>query len=213
MPPSSPAPHSPHIPQFRFNPCDICTDPVDESLQVNDSFTGPSLSPSDPSPASLELTTELPTPALVAATLMPSHPILTRAKASIFKTRHPVYLALLGSSGLLSALLASTEPEGFKSAAKNPAWLAAMDEEIQALQTNRTWILVPRPANTNIVGSKWVFRTKYLPDGFIEHLKARLVAKGYTQVPGLDYTDTFSPVIKATSVRVVLSLEIGRAHV
>jgi hypothetical protein len=139
---------------------------------------------------------------------MPSHPMLTQAKADIFKTRHPAYLALLGSFGLLSALLASTEPKGFKSAAKNPAWLAAMDEEIQALQTNRTWILVPRPTNTNIVGSKWVFRTKYLPDGSIERLKARLVAKGYTQVPGLDYTDTFSLVIKATTVHVVLSLAV-----
>ena len=89
-------------------------------------------------------------------------------------------LAVLGSSGLLSALLASTEPKGFKSAVKNLAWLTAMDEEVQALQNNCTWILVPRPANTNIVGSKWVFRTKYLPDGSIEHLKARLVAKGYT---------------------------------
>ncbi|GMY18251.1 Retrovirus-related Pol polyprotein from transposon RE1, partial [Fagus crenata] len=68
MPPSSPAPHSPHIPQSGSNPCHICTDPVDESLQVNDSLTGPSLPPSDPSPASLELTTELPTPAPVAAT-------------------------------------------------------------------------------------------------------------------------------------------------
>uniref|UniRef100_A0A2N9HRT6 Uncharacterized protein n=1 Tax=Fagus sylvatica TaxID=28930 RepID=A0A2N9HRT6_FAGSY len=108
----------------------------------------------------------------------------------------------------LPALLVSTEPKGFKSAAKNPAWLAAMDEEVQALQQNCTWVLVPRLANTNIVGSKWVFRTKYLPDGSIERLKARLVAKGYTQVPGLDYTDTFSPVIKATTVRVVLSLAV-----
>uniref|UniRef100_A0A2N9JAS4 Reverse transcriptase Ty1/copia-type domain-containing protein n=1 Tax=Fagus sylvatica TaxID=28930 RepID=A0A2N9JAS4_FAGSY len=135
-------------------------------------------------------------------------PMLTRAKADIFKTRHPAHLGLVESSGLLSALLASTEPKGFKSAAKNPEWLAAMDEEIQTLQSNRTWILVPRPANTNIMGSKWVFRTKYLPNGSIERLKARLVAKGYTQVPGLDHTDTFSPIIYATTVCVVLSLAV-----
>ena len=74
-----------------------------------------------------------------------------------------------------------------------------MDKEVQALQNNCIWILVSRPTNTNIVGSKWVFRTKYLFDGSIERFKALLVDKGYTQVLGLDYTDTFSPVIKATS--------------
>ncbi|XP_075666058.1 uncharacterized protein LOC142635884 [Castanea sativa] len=174
---------------------------------VDDSLAGPSLSHSDPSPASL-VPTELPPAAPVADPLVSSHPMLTRAKAGIFKTRHPANLAFLGSSGLLSALLASNEPKGFKTAAKNPAWLATMDEEVQALQNNHTWILVPRPANTNIVGSKWVYQTKYLPDGSIERLKARLVAKGYTQVPGLDYTDTFSPVIKATTIRVVLSLAV-----
>ena len=58
------------------------------------------------------------------------------------------------------------------------------------------------------MGSKWVFRTKYLPDGSIKRLKACLVAKGYTQVLGLDYTDTCSPVIKATTIHVVLSLAV-----
>ncbi len=183
---------------------------MDESVQATTSHVGSSLSHSNSSTAPPEPVTELPIiarPPIFAAS-SGSHPMLTRAKADIFKTRHPAHLGLVESSGLLSALLASTEPKGFKSAAKNPAWLNAMDDEIQALQSNRTWILVPRPANTNIVGSKWVFRTKYLPDGSIESLKARLVAKGYTQVPGLDYIDTFSPVIKATTVRVVLSLVV-----
>ena len=125
--------------------------------------------------------------------------MLTRAKAGIFKTRQLANLSVLSSSRLLSALLASPEPKGFKSASKNPAWLAAMDKEVQALQHNLTWVLVPRPAHTNIVGSKWVFQTKYLPDGSIECPKARLVAKCYTQVPDLDYIDTFSSVIKATT--------------
>jgi hypothetical protein len=206
----SPTPHSQHIPQSESNPCIICTDPVDESVQATTSHASSSPSHSNSSTAPPEPITELPIIARpsISATSSGSHPMLTRAKVGIFKTRHPAHLSLVESSGLLSALLASTEPKGFKSVAKNPAWLAAMDEEIQALQSNHTWILVPRPANTNIVGSKWVFRTKYLPDGSIERLKARLVAKGYTHVPGLDYTDTFSPVIKATTVRVVLSLAV-----
>ena len=118
--PSSPMPPSQHITQFGSTSCGICTNPVDEPLHVNDSLTGPSLPHSDPSPTSLELTTELSTPAPVATALMASHPMITRAKAGIFKNRHMVNLALLGSFGLLSALLASTEPKGFKSVTKNP---------------------------------------------------------------------------------------------
>ncbi|KAF5480179.1 hypothetical protein F2P56_000945 [Juglans regia] len=144
-----------------------------------------------------------------------SHPMVTHAKSEIFKTRHPihpihpVHLSLVQSSPLLHALLVTSEPKGFKSIAKNPAWLAAMDDEMKALQTNHTWDLVPRPSNTNIVGSKWVFWTKFHSDGSIDRFKAHLVAKGYTQLPCLDYTDTFSPVVKASIVRVVLSLTVS----
>ena len=101
------------------------------------------------------------------------------------------------------------EPKGFKSAAKHPGRIAAMDEEIQALHKNHTWDLVPKPPNKNVVGSKWVFRIKYLFDGTMDRLKARLVAKGFTQQPGLDFTDTFSTVVKASTVRVVLSLAVS----
>ena len=83
-----------------------------------------------------------------------------------------------------------------------------MDEEFQALQQNDIWTSIPRPANTNNVGSKWVVCIKYLPNGSVKCFKAPLIAKGYTQVPGLDYTDTFSPVVKATTVRVVFSIVV-----
>ena len=142
MPPSSPAPHSPQIAQSKSSPCVLCIDPVDESLKAGNSLAGPSLQHSDPSPTSL-VPTKLPPTTSVATIPTGSYHMFTRAKAGIFKTRHQANLAVLGSSGLLSALLASTEPKGFKSAAKNPAWLAAMDEEVQPLQNNHTWILVP----------------------------------------------------------------------
>lgn len=83
-----------------------------------------------------------------------------------------------------------------------------MKEEIDALHANRTWDLVPPPPNTNIVGSKWVFRTKYKFDGSIERYKARLVAQSFTQIPGSDFHHTFSPVVKAAMVRVILALSV-----
>jgi hypothetical protein len=71
-----------------------------------------------------------------------------------------------------------------------------MREEIQALYANRTWTLVPFHPLMNVVGSRWVYRIKHRFDGNIERYKARLVARGFTQQQGIDYSETFSPVIK-----------------
>lgn len=86
--------------------------------------------------------------------------------------------------------------------------LLAMQEEMEALRHNNTWTPVPRPSSSNVVGSKCVYLTKYNSDGSIERFKARLVAQGYTQILGLDYSHTFSPVVKASTVRIVLSLAV-----
>jgi len=64
--------------------------------------------------------------------------------------------------------------------------------------------LVPRPSNTNVVLSKWVYHIKYKEDGNIDHYKAQLVAKGFTQIPRMDFDETFSPIIKPTAIRLVI---------
>eukprot|EP00253_Pinus_taeda_P018456 PITA_18456 len=81
-----------------------------------------------------------------------------------------------------------------------------MNEEYHSLLANDTWDLVPLPKGRKLVRCKWVYRTKYGPDGKVDKHKARLVAKGFSQVEGIDYTETFSPVAKMNSIRLVLSL-------
>ncbi|KAH9704206.1 retrovirus-related pol polyprotein from transposon RE2 [Citrus sinensis] len=103
----------------------------------------------------------------------------------------------------------SLEPTSVSQALKQKEWTNAMREELHALAKNGTWDLVPRESHHNVVGYKWVFRIKRNPDGSVTRYKARLVAKGFNQRPGLDYTDTFSPVIKPTTIRVVLSIAIS----
>ena len=85
-----------------------------------------------------------------------------------------------------------------------------MNDEFDALVQNGTWELVPSTSMQNLVGCKWVFRIKRLPDGSIDRYKAKLVAKGFHQRPSVDYHDTFSPVIKPTTIRFVLSLVVSK---
>ena len=81
-----------------------------------------------------------------------------------------------------------------------------MDEERHSLMVNDTWDLVPLPKGRKLVRCKWVYRTKYASDGSVARLKARLVAKGFSQVEGIEYNETFAPIAKMNSIRLVLSL-------
>ncbi|KAK9135050.1 hypothetical protein Syun_014380 [Stephania yunnanensis] len=128
-----------------------------------------------------------------------THPMVTRAKDGI---------------SLKKVFVASTSdnendiPHSVAAALKIPHWKEAMDKEYQALMQTRTWSLVPPSDNQNIVGNKWIFSVKKNFDGSINRYKARLVAKGFKQVPGIDFDETYSPVVKSSTIRIILSLAV-----
>ncbi|XP_039011686.1 uncharacterized protein LOC120140771 [Hibiscus syriacus] len=106
----------------------------------------------------------------------------------------------------LASISHSPEPTTYQEACQHPQWQKAMREEIQTLELNNTWTVVPLPSGKIPIGCKWVYKIKYRASGVVERFKARLVAKGYSQKEGVDYVETFSPVAKLTTVRLVLAL-------
>ena len=102
------------------------------------------------------------------------------------------------------------EPNTLEEALGDAHWRKAMHDEIVAPRKNKTWHLVPPQQGKNLIDCKWVFRIKRKSDGTIDRYKARLVAKGFKQWYGIDYEDTFSPVVKAATIRLVLSIAVSR---
>ena len=81
-----------------------------------------------------------------------------------------------------------------------------MEEELNMIDKNNIWNLVDPPKGKDIIGLKWVYKTKYNEDGSIQKHKARLVAKGYSQQPGVDFNETFTPVARIETIRLVLAI-------
>ncbi|WVZ08164.1 hypothetical protein V8G54_021510 [Vigna mungo] len=124
--------------------------------------------------------------------------------------RGSLLLTCLRMIALLFPLLTFHIPSSFKEACQHDHWQQAMIAEIQALQRNGTWSLVKLPPNKKAVGCRWVYKTKLNAAGSIERHKARLVAKGFTQTEGMNFFETFSPVVKLTTVRFLISMAVSR---
>ncbi|GJT39870.1 ribonuclease H-like domain-containing protein [Tanacetum coccineum] len=99
-------------------------------------------------------------------------------------------------------------PKNPSHALKDPNWRNTMYDDYNALVKNGTWLLVPRPAGVNRVRSMWLFKHKFHAYGTLSRYKARLVANGSSQQLGVDFDETFSPVVKPTTIRTVLSLAL-----
>ena len=130
-------------------------------------------------------------------------------------TNHPIekyvaYGKLMSSYRAFVSNLDNVQiPKTVQEALKVPAWKQAMEEEIRALESNGTWILTELPNEKKLMGCKWIFTVKYKANGSIERFKVRLVAKGFTQSYEIDYQETFAPVAKFNTVRVLLSLAVN----
>ncbi|KAG7594152.1 Reverse transcriptase RNA-dependent DNA polymerase [Arabidopsis thaliana x Arabidopsis arenosa] len=124
------------------------------------------------------------------------HSMVTRGKDGVRKP-NPKY-------AMHTTPVIVKEPKTVASALKHPGWTAAMGEEIESFVDTKTFSLVPYQPDMNILGCRWVFRTKLNADGTLDKLRARLVAKGYDQEEGVDFLETFSPVVRTATVRLVL---------
>ncbi|KAA0031718.1 Beta-galactosidase [Cucumis melo var. makuwa] len=130
-------------------------------------------------------------------------------------TKHSIsnYVSYENLSPQFRAFTASLDstriPKNIHIALECPEWKNAVMKEMKALEKNNTWEIGALPKGHKHVGCKWVFTLKYKADGTLDRHKARLVAKGFTQTYGVDYSETFSPVVKLNTVR-VLSLAVNK---
>ncbi|XP_039047068.1 uncharacterized mitochondrial protein AtMg00820-like [Hibiscus syriacus] len=100
--------------------------------------------------------------------------------------------------------------ETIEEALKSSEWNKVVEEELSALENNKTWVIIDLPKDKKPVDCKWVFTVKFKADGKIERYKARLVTKGFTYTYGVDYQETFAPVSKLNTIRVILSLVVNK---
>jgi len=158
------------------------------SLVINNDSLSPSPSPHNHSASHI-----LPSPPPISTAN--TQPMVTRAKLGIFKQKfYHTSLPFIPSP-----------PTSVKYAIASPIWFTTMYEEYNALLSNNTLTLTSLPLGAPFVGCKWVYKTKLNAYDSLQRCKARLVAKGFHQTGGVDYAETFSPVVRHTTVRLVLA--------
>ncbi|KAL2900721.1 Retrovirus-related Pol polyprotein from transposon TNT 1-94 [Bienertia sinuspersici] len=204
-------PDTSSLPSLSTNHITSSSPPTNSSFMPSPSFSNSQIQPVSTSQIS-QSSQSSPHNSLVP-TPNPDYPKPTRLRKPPAKlqefvcpTLHPNSSQSASFSVMQHSTAIVPEPKNYTEASKHPEWIAAMNRELYALEENDTWELTTLPPGKKAIGSKWVFKTKYKADGSIERYKARFVAIGYQQVPGEHFNNTFSPVAKLSTVRVIVSL-------
>ncbi|XP_033131783.1 uncharacterized protein LOC103828783 [Brassica rapa] len=202
---SEPTAHSQNESTPMTQPQPIITEPTAQQQNESTPTTQPlpTTNQPAPSPAVPLETSETENP--VTEQPQNVHKMQTRAKNKIIKPIQKLTLTVAGKKG------DATEPTTIIQAMKQDRWRKAAIAEFDAHIANHTWDLEPPNEAQNVIGCRWVFTTKYLANGEEERSKGRLVAKGYTQRYGVDYSETFSPVIKSTTIRLVIDIAVTKS--
>ena len=121
-------------------------------------------------------------------------------KGSSVQTRR----TLVGSPRYIT-FLSTIEPQNVNQASKDECWIQAMNEELDQIEKNNTWELVPRPHDKNVIGTKWIFKNKLNENWDVIRNNARLFFKGYAQQEGIDFEETIAPVARLEAIRMFLA--------
>ena len=144
----------------------------------------------------------MPAPAPAAPTSRESHQIQLRERSSLQKPQRFTH-------DINAATVVVPVPKTFKEAVSGPnsaEWTRAIEEELAAQRCHNTWEIIARDKHRKPIDSKWVFKLIRDSNGNIKRFKARLCARGFMQKEGIDYTDTYAPVVRYDSIRILLSL-------
>ncbi|KAA3464546.1 Reverse transcriptase, RNA-dependent DNA polymerase [Gossypium australe] len=166
-----------------------------DSFSPSSTNAGAALEPACPCVSNNEDSNSISSSLCSSLPVTNTHPMVTRATAGIYKPK--------------ALTIEAMEPSTIEEALFTTEWRAAAQVEYDALISNSTWELVALPPNHKVIGCKWLFKIKKNHDDTIARRKARLVAKGCSQVPGCDFNETFSPVVKPATIRVILSIAVS----
>ena len=187
-------PHSPTITHVPQSPTIINTpqSPTVTPLATHNTTSSyESMMSSSPTISSPNISNAAP------ASTINMHPMQTRAKSGVFKPN------------VWTTTVSDFVPVNPKTTIDDPEWKKTMDVEYDALIKNNTWTLVDPSFDAHIITCKWIFKNNYNPDGSLQRRKARLVAHGFDQIEGIDYFDTFNPVVHPVTIRTFLALVVS----